>query len=126
MSWQGSKKLQRLISSFIFLGRCSFASCVVRLVKVILHYGPPLTVIIGKAKEEVIVKKGSTVLSLLKDRAIKHGDVFKDYIFSNYERNQVNEGIIISLNAKRISNETKNIKIKNDDFIAIYSPVGGG
>jgi len=99
---------------------------VVSLVKVILHYGHLLTEITGKAKEEVIVKKGSTVLSLLKNLVTKYGAIFKDYVFSNYEKNQVNEGIIISLNAKKISNETKKIKIENDAFIGIYHPVGGG
>jgi len=99
---------------------------VVTLVKVTLHYGHPLTEITGKAREEVIVKKGSTVLSLLKNLATKYGDAFKDHVFSNYERNQVNKGIIISLNAKNISNETKKIKIEDNVFIGIFSPVGGG
>ena len=98
----------------------------VTLVKVTLHYGHPLTEITGKAKEEVTVKKGSTVLSLLKNLATKYGDVFKDHVFSNYKRSQVNEGIIISLNAKNISNETKRIKIEDDVFIGIFRPVGGG
>ena len=91
-----------------------------------MHYGPPLTEITGKAKEVMNIQKGSTVLTLLKELVRKYGVVFKDYVFSNYERNQVNAGIIISLNAKKISNETKNIKIENDAFIAIYHPVGGG
>jgi len=99
---------------------------VVTLVKVTLHYGHPLTEITGKAKEEVTVKKGSTVLSLLKNLATKYGDVFKDHVFSNYKRNQVNEGIIISLNARNISNETKKIKIEDNVFIGIFRPVGGG
>jgi molybdopterin converting factor small subunit len=99
---------------------------VVTLVKVTLHYGHPLTEITGKAREEVIVKKGSTVLSLLKNLATKYGDAFKDNVFSNYERNQVKEGIIISLNAKNISDETKKIKIEDNVFIGIFRPVGGG
>jgi len=99
---------------------------VVTLVKVTLHYGHPLTEITGKAREEVIVKKGSTVLSLLKNLATKYGDAFKDHVFSDYERNHVNEGIIISLNAKNISNETKKIKIEDNVFIGIFCPVGGG
>lgn len=33
----------------------------VTLVKVTLHYGHPLTEITGKSREEVIVKKGSTL-----------------------------------------------------------------
>lgn len=98
----------------------------VTLVKVTLHYGHPLTEITGKAKEEVTVKKGSTVLSLLKNLATKYGDVFKDHVFSNYNRSQVNEGIIISLNAKNISDETKRVKIEEDVFIGIFRPVGGG
>ena len=98
----------------------------VTLVKVTLHYGHPLTEITGKAREEVIVKKGSTVLCLLKNLATKYGDVFKDYVFSNYERNQVNEGITISLNAKNISDETNKITIEDDVFIGIFRPVGGG
>jgi molybdopterin converting factor small subunit len=99
---------------------------VVTLVKVTLHYGHPLTEITGKAREEVIVKKGSTVLSLLKNLATKYGDAFTDHVFSNYERNKVNEGIIISLNAKNISDQTKKIKIEDDAFIGIFRPVGGG
>ncbi|MFX1540928.1 MAG: MoaD/ThiS family protein [Promethearchaeota archaeon] len=96
------------------------------MVKVILHYGYPLTEITGKAKEEVIVKKGSTVLSLLKNLVTKYGVVFKDYVFSNYERYQVNQGIIISLNAKRISNDVKKIIIEEDIYLGIFTPVGGG
>jgi len=96
------------------------------LVEVTLHYGHPLTEITGKAREEVTVKKGSTVLSLLKNLATKYGDVFKDHVFSNYERNQVNKGIIISLNAKTISDETNKIKIEKDIFIGIFRPAGGG
>ena len=80
----------------------------------------------GKAREEVTVKKGSTVLSLLKNLATKYGGVFKDHVFSNYERNQVNKSIIISLNAKNISDETKKIKIEDDVFIGIFRPVAGG
>jgi len=99
---------------------------VVTLVKVTLHYGHPLTEITGKAREEVIVKKGSTVLSLLKNLATKYGEAFKDHVFSNYERSQVNEGIIISLNAKNISNETRKTKIDDNVFIGIFRPVGGG
>jgi len=99
---------------------------VVTLVKVTLHYGHPLTEITGKAREEVIVKKGSTVLSLLKNLATKYGDAFKDHVFSNYERSKVNEGIIISLNAKNISNETRKTKIEDNVFIGIFRPVGGG
>jgi molybdopterin converting factor small subunit len=99
---------------------------VVTLVKVTIHYGHPLTEITGKAREEVIVKKGSTVLSLLKNLATKYGDAFKDHVFSNYERNQVNEGIIISLNSKNISHETEKIKIEDNAFIGIFRPVGGG
>ena len=95
-------------------------------VKVTLHYGHPLTEITGKAREKVVVKKGSTVLSLLKNLATKYGDAFKDHVFSDYERNQVKEGIIISLNAKNISNETKKIKIEDNVFIGIFRPVGGG
>ena len=98
----------------------------VTLVKVTIHYGHPLTEITGKAREEVIVKKGSTVLSLLRNLATKYGDAFKDHVFSNYERNQVKEGIIISLNAKYISDETKKIKIADDAFIGIFRAVGGG
>ena len=98
----------------------------VTLVKVTLHYGHPMTEITGKAREEVIVKKGSTVLSLLKNLATKYGDISKDYVFSNYERNQVNKGIIISLNAKNISHETKKIEIEDDVFIGIFRPAGGG
>ena len=98
----------------------------VTLVKVTIHYGHPLTEISGKAKEEVIVKKGSTVLSLLRNLATKYGDAFKDHVFSNYERNQVKEGIIISLNAKYISDETKKVKIEDDAFIGIFRAVGGG
>ncbi|MFX1492624.1 MAG: MoaD/ThiS family protein [Promethearchaeota archaeon] len=96
------------------------------MVKVILHYGYPLTEITRKAKEEVIVKKGSTVLSLLKNLVTKYGVVFKDYVFSNYERYQVNQGIIISLNAKRISNDVKKIIIEEDIYLGIFTPVGGG
>jgi sulfur carrier protein ThiS len=96
------------------------------LVKVTIHYGHPLTEITGKAREEVIVKKGSNVLSLLRNLAIKYGDAFKDHVFSNYERNQVKEGIIISLNAKYISDETKKVKIEDDAFIGIFRAVGGG
>jgi sulfur carrier protein ThiS len=99
---------------------------VVTLVKVTVHYGHPLTEITGKAREEVTVKKGSTVLSLLRNLATKYGDAFKDHVFSNYERNQVKEGIIISLNAKYISDETKKIKIEGDAFIGIFRAVGGG
>jgi sulfur carrier protein ThiS len=95
------------------------------LVKVTIHYGHPLTEITGKAREEVIVKKGSTVLSLLRTLATKYGGAFKDHVFSNYERNQVKEGIIISLNAKYISDETKKIKIEDDAFIGIFRAVGG-
>lgn len=98
----------------------------VTLVKVTVHYGHPLTDITGKAREEVIVKKGSTVLFLLKTLATKYGDAFKDHVFSNYERNQVKGGIIISLNAKYISDETKKIKIEDDAFIGIFLAVGGG
>ena len=98
----------------------------VTLVKVTIHYGHPLTEITGKAREEVIVKKGSTVLSLLRNLATKYGDAFKDHVFSNYERNQVNKGIIISLNAKYISDETKKVKIEDDAFIGIFRAVGGG
>ena len=98
----------------------------VTLVKVTIHYGHPLTEITGKAREEVIVKKGSTVLSLLRNLATKYGDAFKDHVFSNYERNQVKEGTIISLNAKYISDETKKIKIEDNAFIAIFRAVGGG
>jgi sulfur carrier protein ThiS len=96
------------------------------LVKVTIHYGHPLTEITGKAREEVIVKKGSTVLSLLRNLATKYGDAFKDHVFSNYERNQVKEGIIISLNAKYISDETKKVKIEDDAFIGISRAVSGG
>ncbi len=98
----------------------------VRLVRVSLHYGYPLTRITGKVKEEVIVSKGSTVLSLLKDLVAKYGDIFKDYVFSNYEGNQVNKSIIISLNAKKITGDTNAIKIEKDVFMGIFSPVGGG
>ena len=98
----------------------------VTLVKVTINYGHPLTEITGKAREEVIVKKGSTVLSLLRNLATKYGDAFKDHVFSNYERNQVNKGIIISLNAKYISDETKKVKIEDDAFIGIFRAVGGG
>jgi molybdopterin converting factor small subunit len=99
---------------------------VVTLVKVTLHYGHPLTEITGKSREEVIVRKGSTVLSLLKNLATKYGDAFKDHVFSDYERNQVKKGIIISLNARNISDETKKIKIEDNVFIGIFRPVGGG
>jgi molybdopterin converting factor small subunit len=99
---------------------------VATLVKVTLHYGHPLTEITGKAREEVIVKKGSTVLSLLRNLATKYGDAFEDNVFSNYERNQVKKGIIISLNAKNISDETQKIKIEDNVFIGIFRPVGGG
>ena len=98
----------------------------VTLVKVTIHYGHPLTEITGKAREEVIVKKGSTVLSLLRNLAAKYGDAFKDHVFSNYERSQVKAGIIISLNAKNVSDETKKIKIEDDAFIGIFRPVSGG
>ena len=98
----------------------------VTLVKVTLHYSHPLTEITGKAREEVVVKKGSTVLSLLKRLATKYGYGFKDYVFSDYERNQVKEGIIISLNAKNISNEIKKIKIEDDVFVGIFQPAAGG
>ena len=98
----------------------------VTVVKATLHYGHPLTEITGKAKEEVTVKKGSTVLSILENLATKYGDVFKDHVFSDYKRSQVNKGIIISLNAKNISDETKRIKIEDDVFIGIFRPVGGG
>ncbi len=96
------------------------------LVKVILHYGYPLTEITGKAKEEVNVKKGATVLSLLQKLVTKYGVVFKDYVFSNYEGNQVNQRIIISLNAKRISNDVKKITFEEDTYLGIFTPVGGG
>ena len=96
------------------------------MVKVTIHYDHPLTEITGKAREEVIVKKGSTVLSLLRNLATKYGDAFKDHVFSNYERNQVNKGIIISLNAKFISDETKKVKIEDDAFIGIFRAVAGG
>ena len=98
----------------------------VTLAKVTLHYGHPLTEITGKASEKVIVKKGSTVLSLLKNLANKYGDGFRAHVFSNYERDQVNTGIIISLNARNISNETKKTKIEDDVFIGIFLPIGGG
>ena len=96
------------------------------LVKVTVHYGHPLTKITGKAREEVNVEKGSTVLFLLKTLATKYGDAFKDHVFSNCERNQVKEGTIISLNAKYISDETKKIKIEDNAFIGIFRAVGGG
>jgi MoaD family protein len=96
------------------------------LVKVTLHYGHPLTEITGKASEKVTVEKGSTVSSLLKDLAAKYGDAFKDHVFSYYEKNQVKEGIIISLNAKNISNETMKTEIEDNVFIGIFRPVGGG
>lgn len=98
----------------------------VTLVKVTLHYGPPLTEITGKSREEVIVRKGSTVLSLLKKLGTKYGHGFKDYVFSDYERNQVKEGIIISLNAKHVSNEIKKTKIEDDVFVGIFHPAAGG
>ena len=96
------------------------------LVKVIVHYGVPITEITRKAKEEIIVTKGSTVLALLKNLVAKYGDGFKDYVFSNYERNQVSKDIIISLNAKRISNDVKKIIFEEDIYLGILSPVGGG
>lgn len=96
------------------------------LVKVILLYSYPVTEITGKAKEEVIVKKGSTVLSLLQNLVTQYGVAFRDFVFSNYERNQVNQRIIISLNAKRVSNDVKAIKIEEDIYLGIFSPVGGG
>lgn len=98
----------------------------ITLVKVTVHYGHPLTEITGKAREDVTVKKGSTVLSLLKNLATKYGDAFKDQVFLNYGRDQVKEGTIISLNAKYISNETENIKVEDNDFIGIFRAVGGG
>jgi len=99
---------------------------VVTLVKVTVHYGHPLTEITGKAREDVVVNKGSTVLFLLKTLATKYGDAFKDHVFSDYAKNQVKEGTIISLNAKYISNETENIKVEDNDFIGIFRAVGGG
>ena len=96
------------------------------LVKVIVHYGVPITEITRKAKEEIIVMKGSTVLALLKNLAAKYGDGFKDYVFSNFEGNQVSKGIIVSLNAKDISAEIENITVENDVYLGIISPVGGG
>ncbi len=98
----------------------------VTLVKVIVHYGVPITGITRKAKEEINVTKGSTVLTLLKNLAAKYGDGFKDYVFSNFERNQVSKGIIVSLNAKNVSAEIENITIENDVYMGIISPVGGG
>jgi hypothetical protein len=98
----------------------------VTLAKVTLHYGYPLTEITGKSREEVIVRKGSTLSYLLKNLVTKYGYGFKDYVFSDYERNQVKEGIIISLNAKNISNEVKKIKIEDDVFIGIFYPAAGG
>jgi len=99
---------------------------VVALVKVTVHYGHPLTEITGKARENVVVEKGATVLFLLKTLATKYGDAFKDYVFSNYDRYQVKEGTIISLNAKYISKETEKIRIEDDAFIGIFRAVGGG
>ena len=96
------------------------------MAKVTLHYGHPLTEITGKSREEVTVKTGSTVLSLLQSLAAKYGDAFKNNVFSNYKKNQVNEGIIISLNAKNISDDTKEIKIEDNVFIGIFRPASGG
>jgi molybdopterin converting factor small subunit len=98
----------------------------VTLPKVTLHYGHPLTEITGKSREEVIVKKGSTLSRLLKNLVTKYGYGFKDHVFSDYERNQVKEGIIISLNAKHVSNEIEKIKIEDDVFIGIFRPAAGG
>ena len=98
----------------------------VTLVKVTLHYGHPLTQITGKSREEVIVRKGSTLSHLLENLVTKYGYGFKDYVFSDYGRSQVKEGIIISLNAKHVSNEMKRIKIEDDVFVGIFHPAAGG
>jgi molybdopterin converting factor small subunit len=98
----------------------------VTLVKVTLYYGDPLTENTGKASEKVIIKIELTALSLLKNLTGKCGNVFKDHVSSDYEKNQVKEGIIISLNAKNISNETMKTKIEDNVIIGIFRPAGGG
>lgn len=96
------------------------------MAKVIVHYGHPLTQITGKSKEEVITESGSSVLDLLKVLAAKYGDSFKEYVFLDFEKKELNKNIIISLNAKNVSDTIKKTKIKSNDFLTIFPPVGGG
>lgn len=87
-----------------------------------LKYMAPLLRIVNQTEEEVSLKEGSTVETLIRHLAAKHGPAFKEYFYNKEDKPKLELIIIIN---SRFINDLKTV-LTNGAEIVFTSPIGGG
>jgi len=95
--------------------------------KVKVRYFTTLRELAGRSEEEVELRDGGNLVTLIQQVAEKYGKAARNYLYVSPENSELDPSIYFLVNGKnaRVLSGPKT-ELKDSDIVAIIPPIGGG